>query len=79
MNSELNRFGVPNGGGQDASLLNEKWESIDIVPVDGLIGDDEEWFAFSMSDTDFISQDWCLEGGALWYADESGYAQDSAA
>lgn len=35
LNSQLNRFGAHNGGAQDADLLNEKWESIGIVPVDG--------------------------------------------
>ncbi len=57
INSELNRFGAHNGGPQDQGLLNEKWESLGIVPVDGLIGDDDEWFLFSFSDNDFITQD----------------------
>ncbi|KAF8858908.1 hypothetical protein BDZ45DRAFT_714291 [Acephala macrosclerotiorum] len=47
VNSQLNRFGVHNGGEQNASPLNEKWESIGIVPVDRIIGDDE-WFVFSL-------------------------------
>lgn len=42
LNEQLNRFGAHNGGAQDAGLLNEKWESIGMVPVDGLIGDDDE-------------------------------------
>ncbi|KAJ9495222.1 hypothetical protein H2202_009249 [Exophiala xenobiotica] len=33
VNSQLNRFGLHNGGAQDAGLLNEKWESIALVPV----------------------------------------------
>lgn len=41
LNSQLNRFGVHNGGPQDQFLLNEKWESIGLVPVDGKIGDDD--------------------------------------
>lgn len=57
INSQLNRFGVHNGGAQDQYLLNEKWESLGIVPVDGKIGDDDEWFLFSFSDDDFITQD----------------------
>jgi len=57
VNSQLNRFGVHNGGAQDAILLNENWESIGIVPVDGLVWDDDEWFVFSLSDNDFITQD----------------------
>jgi hypothetical protein len=79
VNSQLNRFSVHNGGAQDASLLNEKWESIGIVPVDGLGGDDDEWFVFSMSDNDFITQEGYLEGGAFQYADDSGYTLDNQA
>lgn len=73
LNSQLNRFGDHNGGNQDAALLNEKWESIGTVPVDGLIGDDDEWFVFSMSDDDFITQNGFMNGGQLPYADSSGY------
>lgn len=56
VNSQLNRFGVHNGGAQDAGLLNEKWESLDLVPVNGN-GGDGEFFLFSLSDNDFITQD----------------------
>ncbi|KAH0538365.1 hypothetical protein GP486_008781, partial [Trichoglossum hirsutum] len=62
VNSQLGRFtdasGIPlhNGGVQDQGLLNEKWESLGIVPVDGQDGDDDEWFLFSFSDNDFITQ-----------------------
>jgi len=54
-NTQLNRFGVHNGGAQDSSLLNEKWESFAVVPVNGN-GADGEYFIFSMSDNDFITQ-----------------------
>lgn len=56
LNSELGKFSLHNGGAQDANLLNEKWESLALVPVDGLNGADGEWFIFSMSDNDFITQ-----------------------
>jgi len=62
VNSELNRFGyangtvLHNGGEQDAGLLNEKWESIGLVPVNGN-GGDGEYYLFSLSDNDFITQD----------------------
>lgn len=79
VNSQLNRFGLHNGGAQDANLLNEKWESIGIVPVDGLVGDDDEWFVFSLSDNDFITQDGHLNGGAFDYADGTGYNLDNQA
>ena len=57
VNSQLGRFGLHNGGAQDATLLNEKWESLAMVPVDGQDGKDGEWFLFSLSDNDFITQD----------------------
>lgn len=56
VNSELGKFGLHNGGAQDAGLLNEKWESLALVPVDGKDGDDDEWYLFSLSDNDFITQ-----------------------
>lgn len=79
VNSQLNRFEVHNGGAQDARLLNEKWESIAIVPVDGEDGDDDEWFVFSMSDDDFITQDGSLNFGKFNYADGSGFNLDNQA
>lgn len=67
VNSELARFGLHNGGAQDAGLLNEKWESIAVVPVDGKKGKDGEWFVFSISDNDFITQD----GASLSFSSSS--------
>jgi hypothetical protein len=58
VNSQLNRFGVHNGGAQDAGLLNEKWESIATVPVND--GSNGEYFVFSLSDNDFITQNGML-------------------
>ena len=60
VNSQLGRFGMHNGGAQDQYLLNEKWESLALVPVDGKEGKDGEWFLFSLSDNDFITQDGML-------------------
>ena len=57
VNSELGRFGLHNGGADDAGLLNEKWESLAVVPVDERQGADGEWFVISLSDNDFITQD----------------------
>ena len=56
VNAQLSRFGLHNGGAQDAGLLNEKWESMALVPVDGEDGGDGEFFLFSLSDNDFITQ-----------------------
>ncbi|OCT44111.1 3-phytase [Cladophialophora carrionii] len=88
VNAQLNRFGVHNGGDQDAGLLNEKWESIAIVPVnppsttgwkDWHAGSQREFFIFSLSDNDFITQNGFMNGGQLPYADESGYSLDNQA
>lgn len=49
VNSQLRRFGVHNGGVQNAGLLNEKWESIALLPVNPG-SNDEEYFLFSLSD-----------------------------
>ncbi|KAL8806611.1 MAG: hypothetical protein Q9182_001259 [Xanthomendoza sp. 2 TL-2023] len=73
VNSELRKFGLHNGGAQDKGLLNEKWESIAVVPVDGQDGKDGEWFVFSVSDNDFITQDGYLNNGQYRYKDASGF------
>ena len=57
VNAELKRFGLHNGGEQDRGLLNEKWESLALAPVDGKEGRDGEWWVISLSDNDFITQD----------------------
>lgn len=62
VNSQLNRFGVRNGGAQDANLLNEKWESFAFLEVDGdeskdkKKGDGKDYYLISFSDNDFITQ-----------------------
>ncbi|KAI0872437.1 esterase-like activity of phytase-domain-containing protein [Hypoxylon argillaceum] len=78
VNAQLNRFGVHNGENTDAGLLNEKWESLGMVPVypDAPNG---EYFVFSLSDDDFITQDGFMDGGELPYADASGYNLDNQA
>ena len=72
VNSQLNRFGVHNGGAQDAGLLNEKWESMALVPVNPLLNN-QEYFLFSLSDNDFITQNGYLNFGKYNYQDNSGY------
>lgn len=66
-NDELGKFGLHNGGNQDSTLLNEKWESFAMLPVDKQdeIGrssrqqEDEgkQYYLVSFSDNDFITQD----------------------
>ncbi|EXJ85504.1 hypothetical protein A1O1_05868 [Capronia coronata CBS 617.96] len=85
VNSQLNRFGLHNGGDQDAQLLNEKWESIALAAVqppekgciDGHPATNGEYFLFSLSDNDFITQNGFMNGGELPYADASGYNLDN--
>ena len=60
VNSELAKFGLHNGGSSDTGLLNEKWESLSLVPVNPRGGKEKgknEYFLFSMSDNDFMTQD----------------------
>ncbi|KAI0469905.1 esterase-like activity of phytase-domain-containing protein [Xylariaceae sp. FL0804] len=78
VNSQLNRFGLHNGGDQDQFLLNEKWESLGMGPVNPK-KPDGEYFVFSLSDNDFITQDGYMDSGELPYADESGYNLDNQA
>ncbi|KAB8073693.1 hypothetical protein BDV29DRAFT_201697 [Aspergillus leporis] len=80
---ELAKFGLHNGGEQDAFLLNEKWEGLAIVPVEpgehsrrGK-GKKNEYFLFSFSDNDFMTQDGYMNFGRFKYADESGYNIDN--
>ena len=85
VNSELGRFGLHNGGDEDKGLLNEKWESIAVVPVepvaageggvdaDATGAESRDVFIFSLSDNDFITQNGFMDFGAFPYKDSSGY------
>ncbi|EDU51179.1 Phytase-like domain containing protein [Pyrenophora tritici-repentis] len=87
-NAQLGKFGLHNGGVQDVNLLNEKWESLALLPVDAndSIGrsaassDDKsaarEFYLISLSDNDFITQDGYINGGQTRYADASGLDLD---
>ncbi|KAJ6260079.1 hypothetical protein Dda_5725 [Drechslerella dactyloides] len=70
----LAKFGLHNGGEQDLGLLNEKWEGLALVPVDGAFGDDDEWFLFASSDSDFITQEGFANGGQIAFKDARGYS-----
>ncbi|KAJ4424499.1 hypothetical protein N0V82_000823 [Gnomoniopsis sp. IMI 355080] len=78
VNSQLERFGLHNGGDQNSTLLNEKWESIALAPVDPE-NPGSDYFVISLSDNDFITQDGHLNGGKYSYSDSSGYTLDSQA
>ena len=74
VNSQLKRFGVHNGGAQNRGLLNEKWESVALLPVNpGAESNNQEYYLFSFSDNDFITQDGYMNFGRLQYKDESGF------
>jgi len=84
VNSQLAKFGLHNGGEQDDGLLNEKWESLILAPVQpategqwgqwkGKQDEGDEYFLLSLSDNDFVTQDGYMQGGALQYSDESGF------
>ncbi|XHG09615.1 hypothetical protein AWENTII_012662 [Aspergillus wentii] len=80
VNSELAKFGLHNGGDSDQYLLNEKWESLALVPANptkSQSGQDREYFLFSFSDNDFMTQDGHMNFGKFKYADESGYNIDN--
>ncbi|KAH7130840.1 outer membrane autotransporter [Dactylonectria macrodidyma] len=81
VNSQLNRFGMHNGGSQDGALLNEKWEGIALVPVDRKDrtgkSDGDEYFLFASSDNDFVTQNGFMNFGRNTFSDESGYDLDS--
>ncbi|RAK96164.1 esterase-like/phytase family protein [Aspergillus ibericus CBS 121593] len=81
---QLAKFGLHNGGEQNQWLLNEKWESLVLVPVDPqdssnstATGKEKEYFLFSISDNDFVTQDGHMNFGRFKYADESGYNLDN--
>ncbi|OJD17291.1 hypothetical protein AJ78_02625 [Emergomyces pasteurianus Ep9510] len=91
LESELGKFGLHNGGEQDKMLLNEKWESLALVPVDERDcnkkgrgrgsgkGREKEYFVISFSDNDYITQDGHLNFGKFNYADTSGFDLDTQA
>lgn len=81
VNSQLGRFGLHNGGEQNTSLLNEKWESLALVPVDPEQESSKrtEYYLFSLSDNDFITQDGYMNFGKFKYKDASGYDLDNQA
>ena len=81
VNSQLARFGLHNGGDQNATLLNEKWESLALVPVNPGTkkSKNTEYYLFSLSDNDFITQDGHMNFGKFAYKDTSGYNLDNQA
>ncbi|KAF1921174.1 esterase-like activity of phytase-domain-containing protein [Ampelomyces quisqualis] len=79
VNSQLNRFGVRNGGAQDQNLLNEKWESFALLEADDgdNKGDVKAYYLVSFSDNDFITQNGYINFGQQSYKDSSGFDLDT--
>ncbi|CAI7677983.1 unnamed protein product [Penicillium pancosmium] len=75
--SELAKFGLHNGGSQDRFLLNEKWESLAVVPANPNAKGGDEYILISVSDNDFITQDGHMNFGKFRYSDESGFNLDT--
>ena len=74
-NTQLARFGLHNGGIDDQHLLNSKWESIALLPLDSK----DEYLVLSVTDNDFITQDGHIATGGITYKDASGLNQDNQA
>ncbi|GAW00600.1 membrane autotransporter barrel domain protein [Lentinula edodes] len=53
---QLARFGLHNGGDEDSTLVNEKWESLALAPVNDPANPDD-YFLFTASDNDFLTED----------------------
>ncbi|KAF8915283.1 esterase-like activity of phytase-domain-containing protein [Mucidula mucida] len=51
---QLARFGLQNGGDNDETLIDAKWESLTIAPV-GDADFPNDYFLFTLADNDFIS------------------------
>ncbi|KAK4158837.1 esterase-like activity of phytase-domain-containing protein [Cladorrhinum sp. PSN259] len=79
VNEQLAKFGLRNGPPAlpTKTLLNEKWESLILVPVEE--GSKDEYFLFTVSDNDFITQNGFINGGKIAYKDGSGCSLDQQA
>ncbi|KAK9459812.1 esterase-like activity of phytase-domain-containing protein [Lipomyces oligophaga] len=77
LNSQLKKFGphagLHNGGNQDSTLLNEKWEGLTMIPADGKDGSDGIFYAIVVTDDDFMTQWGHVNYGRITYKDTSGY------
>lgn len=58
--AELAKFGLHSGAKQNATLLNEKWESLALLkayPSITLPKEENEYFLFSFTDNDYVTTD----------------------
>lgn len=72
--AQLAKFGLHNGAPNDANNLNEKWESIAVLPVFDK-QNPNDYFLEVAADNDFITQDGHMQGKP--YADAPGVNNDT--
>ncbi|KAK3897554.1 esterase-like activity of phytase-domain-containing protein, partial [Staphylotrichum tortipilum] len=82
LNTELNKFKtvegdvVHNGAPVNMGLLNEKWEALSLVPVNPKSGkgkacDGDEYYLFTLSDNDFITNNGYANFGQIKFVDNT--------
>ncbi|KAL2129231.1 hypothetical protein VTI74DRAFT_8060 [Chaetomium olivicolor] len=77
INSELNKFKtaegdvIHNGSPVNLGLLNEKWESLALVPAGSGCRDKDEYYLFTLSDNDFITDNGYANFGKVRFTDDS--------
>ncbi|KAK0631171.1 esterase-like activity of phytase-domain-containing protein [Bombardia bombarda] len=79
LNEQLSRFkssvngsAIHNGAPDDLGLLNEKWESLALLPVNNVKdGRDEkdEYFLLTVSDNDFVTDNGFIDFGKIQFKD----------
>jgi hypothetical protein len=70
--TELAKFGIHNGGADDSTLINEKWESMSLVPVKCTT---DEYYLLLGSDNDYKTTNGFLDFGKIQY--DSGIDVDT--
>ncbi|KAK3381813.1 esterase-like activity of phytase-domain-containing protein [Podospora didyma] len=80
LNAQLNKFKtangdvVHNGAPANFGLLNEKWESFALLPVNEVKGgrdEKDEYFLVTISDNDFVTDNGFVDGGRIRYTDDT--------
>lgn len=61
-NIQLNKYGVHNGGDNNSTLLNEKWEGLTLIPIPCTT---DEYFLLAVSDNDFTTTNGWMNFGTI--------------
>ena len=61
-NTQLNKYGVHNGGDNNSTLLNEKWEGLTLIPIPCTT---DEYFLLAVSDNDFTTTNGWMNFGTI--------------